>query len=130
MDGIVPKLRFADKQKLLKHLKNCRDAKVKQRYLIMVNLISGCPPATVSDVLRVARSTVYRVAERFRFLGEAGLLDHREDNGQTKLDESYLAILYEVVKSNPQEHVILIVDTADLKKRERSTKIYIYPKKM
>lgn len=104
MDGIVPKLRFADKQKLLKHLKYCRDAKVKQRYLIMVNLISGRPPTAVSDVLQVARSTVYRVAERFRFLGEAGLLDHREDNGQTKLDESYLAILYGVVKSNPQEH--------------------------
>ena len=104
MDGIVPKLQFADKQKLLKHLKNCRDVKVKQRYLIMVNLISGRPPTAVSDVLQVARSTVYRVAERFRFLGEAGLLDHREDNGQTKLDESYLAVLYEVVKSNPQEH--------------------------
>ena len=104
MDGIVPKLRFADKQKLLKHLKYCRDAKVKQRYLIMVNLISGRPPTAVSDVLQVARSTVYRVAERFRFLGEAGLLDHREDNGQTKLDELYLAVLYEVVKSNPQEH--------------------------
>ena len=104
MDGIVPKLRFADKQKLLKHLKSCRDAKVKQRYLIMVNLISGRPPTAVSDILQVARCTVYRVAKRFRFLGEAGLLDHREDNGQTKLGESYLAALYEVVKSNPQEH--------------------------
>lgn len=104
MDGIVPKLRFADKQKLLKHLKYCRDAKVKQRYLIIVNLISGRPPTTVSDVLQVARCTVYRVAKRFRFLGEAGLLDHREDNGHTKLGESYLAVLYEVVKSNPQEH--------------------------
>lgn len=104
MDGIVPKLRFADKQKLLKHLKYCWDAKVKQRYLIMVNLISGRPPTVVSDILQVARCTVYRVAKRFRFLGEAGLLDHREDNGQTKLGESYLAALYEVVKSNPQEH--------------------------
>lgn len=77
---------------------------MKQRYLIMINLISGRPPTDVSDVLQVARSTVYRVAERFRFLGEVGLLDHREDNGQAKLNESYLAALYEVVKSNPQEH--------------------------
>ena len=77
---------------------------MKQRYLIMVNLISGRPPTAVSDILQVARCTVYRVAKRFRFLGEAGLLDHREDNGQTKLGESYLAALYEVVKSNPQEH--------------------------
>jgi transposase len=104
MDGIVPKLRFADQQKILKQMKYCRDAPVKQHYLIIVNLIAGRPPAELAQVLQVARSTVYRVARRFRDLGEAGLLDQREDNGQTKLEESYLAILYEVVKSNPQEH--------------------------
>ena len=104
MDGIVPKLRFAAKQKIFKQMKYCRDAKVKQRYLIIVNLIAGRPPTELAEVLQAARSTVYRVAQRFRDLGEAGLLDQREDNGQTKLDESYLAILYEVVKSHPQEH--------------------------
>ena len=104
MDGIVPKLRFAAKQKLFQQMKYCRDAKVKQRYLIIVNLVSARPPTVVAKVLQVARSTVYRAAQRFRDLGEAGLLDHRDDNCPTKLDESYLAILYEVVKSNPQEH--------------------------
>ncbi len=106
MDGntIVPKLRFAAKQKLVKHLRYCQDAKVKQRYLIIVNLISGRPPTELADLLQVARSTVYRVAQRFRHLGEVGLLDHREDNGQTKLDEKYLAILYKAVKSSPQDY--------------------------
>ena len=106
MDGntIVPKLRFAAKEKLLKHLRYCQDARVKQRYLIIVNLISGRPPTDVADVLQIARSTVYRVAERFGLLGEVGLLDHREDNGQTKLDEKYLAMLYKVVKASPQDY--------------------------
>ena len=31
-------------------------------------------------------------------------MDHREENGQRKLDEWYLVVLYEVVKSSPQEH--------------------------
>jgi len=45
------------------------------------------------------------VAEHSSLLGEAGLLDHREDNGQTKLDEKYLAIFYKVVKASPVKKV-------------------------
>lgn len=52
----------------------------------------------------MARSTVYRVAERLRKWEEAGLLDGREDNGQAKLDERSPATLYRLVKSNPQVH--------------------------
>lgn len=103
MDGIMPTLRFADKQKIYRHMKYCQDVKVKQRYLIIVNLISSRPPTLVAKVLQVARSTVYRVARRFREQGEVGLLDRREDNGETKLEEPYLALLYEVVKSHPQQ---------------------------
>ena len=42
----------------------------------------------------MGRSTVYEVARRFREQGEAGLVDHREENGERKLDEWYLAVLY------------------------------------
>ena len=106
MDGntILPKLRFSAKEKLLKHLRPCLDARVKLRYLIITNLISGRPPTEVANILQIARSTVYRVAARFRQLGEAGLLDLREDNGQTKLDEKYLSMLYQVVKASPQDY--------------------------
>src|SRR5262249_34432200 len=40
----------------------------------------------------------------FRAQGEAGLLDGREDNGELKLDERYLDILYRVVRSSPKKH--------------------------
>src|SRR3989304_749814 len=50
----------------------------------------------------MGKTTLYRVAERFREQGELGLLDHREDNGERKLDERYLAELNEVVRRNPQ----------------------------
>ncbi len=52
----------------------------------------------------VSPSTVYRLARRFRQAGEPGLLDHREDNGQTKLDERYLAVLYDVVRGRPEDY--------------------------
>jgi transposase len=54
--------------------------------------------------VKVSHSTVYRVAQRFCEFGEAGLVDRREENGERKLDERYLAALYDVVKSSPQEH--------------------------
>jgi transposase len=54
--------------------------------------------------LEVNRSTVYRVAARFREAGEAGLVDRREENGDQKLDEVYLAILYRVVASSPRRY--------------------------
>jgi transposase len=104
MSDILPDLRFAVKQRLLKHLRRCRDAALKTRYLIIVNLASGRSPPQVADALRVHRSTVYRVAHRFAQRGELGLLDRREDNGEVKLDEEYLAALYEVVRSNPRDH--------------------------
>ena len=91
MDGIMPELRFADKQKLIRRMRKCRQAGLKTRYLIIVNLFSGRTPAQTAAAVHVARSTVYRVATRFRLLGEWGLLDRREDNGQAKLSDHVLA---------------------------------------
>ena len=85
MDGIIPPLRFAAKQRLIERMRKCRDAKLKTRYLIIVNLINDRSSRKTAEVLGVARSTVYEVARRFRVQGELGLLDRREDNGDLKL---------------------------------------------
>ncbi len=91
MDGIIPRLRFAQKQKLFEHLRRCRNPGLKLHYLIVVNLVRGRSARQTADVLVVGLSTVYRVAHRFGEEGEVGLLDRREDNGEAKLDEQYLA---------------------------------------
>lgn len=104
MEGIVPVLRGSAKDRLYRHLRKCRDAKLKMRYLIIINLVNGRSPTETARVLHVSRSTVYNVAERFREWGEAGLIDRREENGQRKLDDEYLAALHEVVRSSPEEH--------------------------
>jgi transposase len=72
--------------------------------LIIVNLDEGRTVADTARALGVSESTVRRVRERFVECGEAGLVDRREENGDRKLDEEYLAILHEVVASSPQEH--------------------------
>ena len=104
MDGIVPYVRCCDKEKLRRKLKQCRDAKLKLRYLIVVNLVHGRSPQDTARAVEVSLSTVYRVAQRFREHGEAGLVDRREDNGEEKLDERFLAMLYDVVASAPPQH--------------------------
>jgi len=101
---ILPKVRFAVKQRLLKHLRQCRTTGLKTRLLIIINLLEGRAPLEVAHVLKVHRDTVYRVAKRFRQHGEVGLLDRRSDNGPGKLSRSYLEVLDTVVRGSPQQH--------------------------
>jgi transposase len=104
MPPILPPVRFSVKEKLLKHLRRCRHAGLRLRYLIVINLLNGRGAYQTSEVLGVHNTTVYRVARRFRARGECGLLDGREDNGPAKLDERYLGLLYTLVRSSPQQH--------------------------
>lgn len=103
MDGIIPELRFADKQKLIRRMRKCREAGLKTRYLILVNLFKRSVTQTAA-ALHIARSTVYRVAARFRQFGEWGLWDRREDNGEPKLSEHVLAELDRLVRGTPQDY--------------------------
>ncbi len=103
MEKIIPELRFADKEKLVRRMRKCRDAGLKSRYLIIVNLFKRTATQTAA-ALHIARSTVYRVAARFRQFGEWGLADGREDNGQPKLSEHVLAELDRLVRGTPQDY--------------------------
>jgi transposase len=104
MISILAGMRFSVKEKLCKHLRRCGDAAVRIRYLIVINLLSGRSAYQTAAVLSVHNTTVYRVAHRFHTHGEWGLWDAREDNGQTKLDEHFLAVLYRVVRATPQHY--------------------------
>jgi len=71
-----------------------------RRYLILVNWMKGARQHRLR-MMHVSRTTVYRVAWRFREYGEAGLIDRREENGNPKVNEAYLAVLYDVVVPTP-----------------------------
>jgi transposase len=104
MSSILGGVGFSVKGKLCKQLRRCHSGSVRIRYLIIINLLSGRSAYRTAEVLGVHNTTVYRVAGRFRDSGEWGLWDAREDNGQTKLDEHFLATLYQVVRATPQQY--------------------------
>ncbi len=104
MCSILPGVRFSVKERLRKQLRRCRLAAVRIRYLIVINLLNGRSAYQAAEVLGVHNTTVYRVARRFREHGAWGLWDAREDNGQTKLDDNYLAVLHRVVRGSPQQY--------------------------
>jgi transposase len=104
MCSIVPKVRFSVKERLLRHLRRCRNAGLRTRYLIIINLLNGRSAYETAEVLGTHNTTVYRVAKRFCHYQEAGLLDAREDNGREKLSEAYLGMLYKIVRGSPKDY--------------------------
>lgn len=104
MEGIIPALRCSAKERLCRQLRKCRDAKLRTRYLVVINLANDRSAEQTAAAVQVARSTVYRIARRFREAGEAGLIDRREENGERRLDEQYLQTLYDVVASSPEQY--------------------------
>ena len=104
MSAIFPKLNYFVKQRLLKLLRQCRSRIVHEHILIALNLSAGRGARQVGALLHVHNTTVYRVAKRFREHGVWSLFDGREDNGDTKLDEHFLDVLYRLVWSSPQDH--------------------------
>ena len=104
MTTILPKLRLAVKDRLLKSLRHCRDARLRTHYLIVITYNEGRPVADIAKALKVHRDTVYRVLRRFRTGGEFGLLDRRVNNGSDKLNEDFLSTLDRLVRGSPQDH--------------------------
>lgn len=104
MDGIVGQMSRADKRRLEKRCRNLKDGDLKTRYLIVLNLVEGRSVTDTARALKFGRSTVYRVARRFREKGVDGLVDQREENGKTKMDDAFLSTLWEVVESSPLDY--------------------------
>ena len=104
MKGIVICLGRSCNRRFRKTARQTKDPKLARRYLMILNLDEGRSVADTACALGVNESTVRRLRRRFLEHGAAGLVDRREDNGDTKLHEQYLATLYEVVASSPREH--------------------------
>lgn len=107
MEGIVICLGRSRNRRFKKKARTVEDPKLAKRYLIVVNLDEGRTVADTARALGVAESTVRRTRWRFAEHGEAGLVDRREDNGEDKLNEQYLATLYEVVAGSPEDYGFL-----------------------
>lgn len=103
MDGILICLGRSRNARFRKKARESRDPGLATRYRIILNLDEGRSVRDTARALGVAESTVRRVRKRFVDAGEAGLVDRREENGEAKLSEEYLAILHDVVAGSPRD---------------------------
>jgi len=83
--------------------KQTRAARVATRCQIILLSDKGRSSRDVAEAVGCHRSWVSRVINAFLERGEAALLDGREDNGEQKLTEEYLAELQRVVGKRPTD---------------------------
>jgi transposase len=73
--------------------------------MIVIHSAAGKSQNQIAAMLGCSVSTVKRTRTRWRELGEAGLIDRREDNGPPKkADEAYAAQLLAVLEDSPRQH--------------------------
>ena len=91
--------------KLQREAKRCKDADTRVRYRVVLLSDQCWSGKRIARALGCTPSTVSRTLSRWRRYGRAGLIDRREDNGQTKADELYAQTVAWVLASSPQAFV-------------------------
>ncbi len=104
MPQIVSRVRSKVKHQLRKLRRRTPDKGLAMRCQVVLLWAEREPRAAIVRGVGCSASWVDRVVRRFRDNGVAGLHDRREDNGQVKLDESFLADLHGVVDTQPTDH--------------------------
>lgn len=89
--------------KLERDCRRCKDADTRVRYRIVLLSDQGWSGKRIAKALGCSASTVSRTLERWELYGQAGLIDRREDNGQTKADELYAQTVAWILESTPQD---------------------------
>ena len=104
MKTIVVQMEHRVKVRIRRLRRSTRDVGLYARCQIVLHAARGWPSRRIAEAVGCSRSWASRVIRRFIEYGEAGLLDRREDNGQVKLDEWYLADLSELVGNRPTDY--------------------------
>jgi transposase len=104
MAKIVIRLDQIVKRQVRRIKSKTRDKGLALRCQIVLLAAKGRRRADIAEALGCSVSWVNRVVARFRDEGVPGLFDRREDNGDVKLDEEFLARLYDLVDGSPRDH--------------------------
>ena len=89
--------------KLQRDARRCKDADTRIRYRIVLLSDQGWSGKRISKALGCAASTISRTLTRWERYGQAGLIDRREENGQTKADALYAQTVAWILESSPHE---------------------------
>lgn len=102
--SMILELSRSDKRRVRVWIQRETDAGLRTRLSVVLHLARGRPAADTAQALHVARSTVYRVGERYCTWGFVGLVDRREDNGPAGVGETFLLQLRQAVSLTPREY--------------------------
>jgi transposase len=91
------------REKLKRVARRCKDADTRVRYLIVVHSSEGWSGRRIAKAVGCCASTVTRTLDRYEALGEAGLIDRREDNGQAKADPLYVDTVRWILQGTPRD---------------------------
>lgn len=100
----IRELTRTDKRRLRIWIRRESDAGLRTRLSMLLHLARGRPVRETAQALHVARSTVYRVAERFCHFGFSGLVDRREDNGPRGVSDTFWLQLRRAVGLTPGDY--------------------------
>ena len=103
MDGIVIRLSKRVKRRLRKRMRRTREARLRQRYQIVLLWAQDWSSRRIAEALGCAASTALRWGHRFVAEGEAGLIDRRRENGRPKVDLDLLQAVSEIIAGSPTE---------------------------
>ena len=101
--GIQVRLHRRERRSLEHTLRKTRDAGLARRCQIVLLRNKGWSYRLIVQTVGVVVGTVRRVLQRYKEYGQAGLIDRREDNGPTKVDERFLRVLWRILE-HPAYH--------------------------
>lgn len=104
MTAIVIRLRRWQQRRLQWTVRKTRDAGLRTRSLIILQAAEGKRTAQIAEAVWYDPSAVLKGIHRFQHEGEDSLRDHREDNGQPKVDDALRGALCELLRSSPEDH--------------------------
>ncbi len=93
-----------EKRRMERVVRKTSDAGLRTRALIILQAAAGNHTGEIAAAVHYDPSAVLKVIHRFQAEGEAGLRDHRADNGQLKVDDDLRGALYELLQGAPEEH--------------------------
>lgn len=103
MKRIVVRLSYHVKQRLRRRMHRTKDARLRLRYQIVLLWSAGKCSGEIAEALGCAISTALCWAHRFVWDGEAGLVDRRSENGESKVDLDLLQAVAEMIHEAPTD---------------------------
>jgi len=98
-------LQRRQRQRLLRQARRADDPDLRVRYMIVIHSADGWGIDRIAEALGCSAATVSRTRRRWRDAGEAGLVDRREDNGEPKVDEAYVATVRWILQAPPSAYL-------------------------